>query len=154
MSNKLSTDRVLTLKQERFCKEYTRGKFQGNGTQSYKTAYPCKMTDNECAVEARRLLKLPHLSLRVKELENDRYFQLGVDEDSRLDMIQRCMDGAEKQKQWGNMRGSINELNKMVGGHKEPVGEQANRNSVQIVQLTVPENGRTNVKTVEVEEEE
>jgi len=154
MANKLSKDSVLTLKQERFCQEYTRGKFQGNGTQSYKTAYPCKMTDNECAKEARNLLDAPHIVRRVDELENDRYFQLGVDEESRLDMIQRCMAGAEKQKQWGNMRGSINELNRMVGGHKEPVGEGANKNSVQIVQLTVPENGRVNVKTVEVEEEE
>ena len=143
VNNKLTNNTPLTLKQERFCQEYTRGKYQGNATQSYRQAYQNKMTDNQCAKGARDMLRLPHIGARIQALENDRYFQHGVDEDSRLDMITRCMKGAEKQKQWGNMRGSINEMNRMVGGHKEPASDQIqSANNVQ-VNLLVPNNGRT-----------
>ena len=143
MASRLTKDSTLTLKQERFCREYTRGKYQGNGTQSYKIAYPCKMINNHCAAEARELLTLPHIAYRVQTLENDRYFQFGIDEDARLEMILRCMKGAEKQKKWGEMSRAINELNRMVGGHKEPASDQMpSRSNVQVI-LLVPDNGRT-----------
>lgn len=145
--------RELTLKQERFCQFYICGeKTAGNKTQSYRAAYPCEMTDNQCTCEAMDMLKRPNVAHRIKELEEDYYSQMGVGESVRLDMVKELLELAKTANDFSTCARLVNELNKMVGGHKPQQIEQRNIQDISITEIKMPSNDRLNEKANDDEE--
>ena len=55
----------LTVKQEKFCREYARS---GNAVQSYISAYEKNNSYSAAGVESHRLLKNPKVKARLQEL--------------------------------------------------------------------------------------
>ena len=55
----------LTVKQEKFCREYARS---GNAVQSYISAYEKNNSYSAAGVESHRLLKNPKIKARLQEL--------------------------------------------------------------------------------------
>ena len=64
--NKASKERRLTLKQTRFINNYLIN--GGNAAQAYRESYDTKATGpKRSAVEARRLMRLPHIANAIEE---------------------------------------------------------------------------------------
>ena len=136
--------RKLTYKQEMFARAYVKN--QGNGPSAYAEAgYSVEnMNEDSIRKEASVVRNSPLVAPRIDILQEDVRFRLGIDEDSLLGIAKDLIRDAQNDDRKGERRtavAALNELNKMLGGHKAPQAssEDAPIHKVQLVGM--PDNG-------------
>jgi len=95
-------DKELNQNQEQFCVEFTtigQNTF-GNGTRSYRAAYPDTTNDNSAAASASALLRIPKIQARINELHKENLTKNGVSIESVLANISHDRSNAREAGQW------------------------------------------------------
>ena len=97
---------ILTQKQEAACQAYI--ELKGHKSDSYREAYDCtNMSDVSVNVEASRLFKLPHIALRILELQEEHRERHNVTVDTITVELDEARDLAKTTKQPAAMTGAV-----------------------------------------------
>lgn len=117
----MDENRPLTIKQENFCQKYIE---TGVAFKAYKYAYDCeRMKDGHIYGEASKLLKLPHIKKRIKELKEDLADQFSIDQQYIVgqylkiieDATEKGVDGKGTITDRGNWLKAVEKLAKTLG---------------------------------------
>lgn len=128
-----------TIKMERFAQEYVRN--GGNGMLAYRHAYDTS-TSNDQTVRnnASALLKYPTVAERVDEIRAEHALAEKATTQWRIQTLIKSTESALRDKRYTAVRDNVNELNRMLGGHK-----QTDLNNLVLsieTKAEIPSNGR------------
>jgi len=139
-------ERQLTQRQELFAQFYVKTK--GHGSKAYELAgYQIEnLSRDTISSDACKLKNDPRVATLIEKLQLNMRFRLGVDEESLLEMGKHIMKTASKKGKYSASIAALNELNKMLGGHKPPSFNQGNGEERLYKIVEMPSNDKVKEK--------
>ena len=120
----------LTLQQEAFASEYVAN--GGNASEAYRVAYPkSKEWENSIvATEAHRTKKLPHVSLRIKEMQEELEMAAMWTRKNSLETLKDIAQGVDEGSKSSDKVQAVKTINQMMGWDKQVLDHQSTDGSM------------------------
>lgn len=129
----------LTIKRERFAQEYVRN--GGNASAAYRHAFDCeKSSEATVGVHSCNLKKNAKVKLRITQIQAEYEQAACMSAQWVLSKLTKALDYADAKKSAFAMTQTVNEINKMLGYHKQEALSEATVTFT--TKAEIPDNGR------------